>query len=118
MSGVAYLIAIKFKSVFGIEALAYLAGVDKTKVSEWLELRLGSKGFTNEVVRRMLLALEIVDGFSRRNVSEPVARAWFEASRPELDDLSPLQFLKERPFEEAEVVLWNLTKAGIDYEKI
>ena len=115
MNGVAYLIAIKFKSVFGIEAIAYLAGVDKTRVSEWLEFR---KGFTDEVVRRMRLALEIVDEFSRRNVSEPVARAWFEASRPELDDLSPLQFLKERPFEEAEVVLWNLTKAGIDYEKI
>ena len=115
MNGVAYLIAIKFKSVFGIEAIAYLAGVDKTRVSEWLEFR---KGFTDEVVRRMRLALEIVDEFSRRNVSEPVARAWFEASRPELDDAPPLQFLKERPLEEAEPILQGLAEALIDWQKM
>ncbi|MBI2010767.1 MAG: hypothetical protein HYS89_00810 [Candidatus Colwellbacteria bacterium] len=92
----------QFTRVFGEESVVYLMGGESKEVA----------------VRKMQLASELARELARQNVSEPVISTWFTRESPRLDGQKPLEFLAEKSVQEARAELWELVRAGIDYDKM
>lgn len=89
-------VAKAITSRFGARMAASIAGESNPKVAyRWA--RNEGKLPVGESARRLYAMCRVVISFDA-SVTEPIARAWFRAANPSLDELSPLDAAREGKF--------------------
>jgi hypothetical protein len=96
------------QEVLGRQLVAALANVDPKTVDRWIE---GQTKPRAESERRLRTAFQIYQLLLSRD-SEHTARAWFLGLNPQLDDVSPIEALKENRLREVVVAAKSFTLGG------
>lgn len=86
--------------LLGAPTVAALGGVQETRaVQQWITgNRLPQRPHTLRFALQLALMISTL-------ASRELARAWFHGANPQLDDLTPLAILRDKPLEEVQVPL-------------
>lgn len=86
--------------LLGAPTVAALGGVQETRaVQQWIA---GTRQPQRPHVLRFALQVSLMIATVS---SRELARAWFHGSNPQLDDMTPLSVLRDKPLESAQVSL-------------
>lgn len=96
------------QEVLGRQLVAALAGVDVKTTDRWAE---GQSKPRQESETRLRTAFQIYQLLLSRD-SEHTARAWFLGLNPQLDDVSPIEALREGRLREVVVAAKSFTLGG------
>ena len=83
----------ELRELLDAQLVAYLGGVPETRaVRQWAE---GTRKPPAEAIRRLRLAYQVAGLLAEREDPQ-VVQAWLQGMNPQLDDVAPARFIREK----------------------